>query len=126
MQQGGNVIVSFGGANGAELAQNCTSGQTLQAQYRAAIDRYKLTHIDLDIEGAAVTDTAANDRRNKAIRALQQEADAQGRQLIVSYTLQVMPTGLTQAGSSLLQNAVANDVDVSTVTSWRWITARGS
>ena len=39
--------------------------------YRAVVDRYDLRVIDLDIEGAALTDQAASERRAKAIAALQ-------------------------------------------------------
>jgi chitodextrinase len=37
--QGGDVIVSFGGADGTELALACSSVATLQAQYQAVIDK---------------------------------------------------------------------------------------
>ncbi len=53
----GDALVSFGGANGVELAQACTSAQSLAAQYQAVITRYRLTRIDFDIEGGAVGDT---------------------------------------------------------------------
>ena len=112
---GGNVIVSFGGANGIELAQACASVETLKARYQAVIDKYNLTHVDFDIEGGALGDTAANDRRNKAIAALQATAAANNRPLVVSYTLPVLPDGLTFHGTNILQNAVANNVNVSVV-----------
>ncbi|NOT63816.1 MAG: sugar hydrolase [Acidobacteria bacterium] len=113
--QGGEVILSFGGANGIELGQSCTSAASLQAQYQAVIDRYSLTRIDLDIEGGALGDTASIDRRNKALAGLQATARANNRTLIVSYTLPVLPSGLTHHGVSLLQNAVANGVSVNRV-----------
>ena len=112
---GGNVIVSFGGASGTELAQACNSVSALQTQYQAVIDKYNLTHVDFDIEGGALPDAAANDRRNKAIRALQIHAQNQNRQLIISYTLPVLPSGLGQSSLNLLQNAVLNNVEVSAV-----------
>lgn len=114
-QMGGNVIVSFGGANGIELANSCQTVESLAAQYRHVIERYNLTHLDFDIEGGAVENQAANDRRSKAIRLLQIEAAAENRVLNISYTLQVSPGGLVQSGINLLQNAVANGADVSTV-----------
>ena len=113
--QGGEVILSFGGANGIELGQSCTSVASLQAQYQAVIDRYSLTRIDLDIEGGALADTASISRRNQALAGLQATARANNRTLIVSYTLPVLPTGLTHHGVSLLQNAVANGVRVDRV-----------
>ena len=112
---GGNVILSFGGANGIELGQSCGSVASLQAQYQAVIDRYNLTHVDFDIEGAAIAETASVDRRNKALAGLQAVARAQNRTLFVSYTLPVLPSGLTWQGVNLLQNAVANGVQVDRV-----------
>ncbi|WP_376794820.1 carbohydrate binding domain-containing protein [Thermogemmatispora sp.] len=108
---GGDVIVSFGGANGIELAQACSSVSSLQAQYQAVVTNYQLTRIDFDIEGAAIADSASVDRRNKAIAALQ----AANPGLFVSYTLPVMPSGLTQDGINLLQNAITNGVNVGMV-----------
>lgn len=112
---GGNVIVSFGGANGTELANSCQTVESLAAQYRSVIQKYNLTHVDFDIEGGAVENQAANTRRNQAVRVLQREAVEQNRPLNVSYTLQVSPNGLNASGVNLLQNAVTNGVDVSTV-----------
>ena len=112
---GGDVILSFGGANGIELGQSCTSVASLQAQYQAVIDRYNLTHIDLDIEGAAIADSTSVDRRNRALAGLQAAARAQNRTLFVSYTLPVLPSGLTWQGEDLLRNAAANGVQVDRV-----------
>lgn len=113
--QGGDVIVSFGGANGLELGQTCSSVAALQAQYQAVIDRYNLTRIDFDIEGAPITDTVANNRRNQAIAGLQATARATGRTLRVSYTLPVLPDGLTAPGVALLQNSANNGVELERV-----------
>lgn len=124
-QNGGNVIVSFGGANGIELAQACNSVSATQAQYQAAMDRYNFTHIDFDIEGAAQAEPASIDRRNKAIAALQANAamftsamitsGAQNKTLHVSFTLPALPTGLTQDGMNVLNNALANGVVIDEV-----------
>jgi Glycosyl hydrolases family 18/Carbohydrate binding domain len=109
--QGGDVIASFGGQAGTELAQSCSSVSALQAQYQSIISHYNLTHIDFDIEGPAVEDAASIDLRNKAIKALQ----AANPSLVVSYTLPVLPTGLVQSGLNLLSNAISNGVNVSVV-----------
>jgi chitodextrinase len=113
--RGGDVIVSFGGANGIELGQACTSVSALQAQYQAVIDMYGLTRVDFDIEGGAIADTASVDRRNKAIAALQSVARSRGKQLKVQFTLPVLPTGLTWNGVDLLRNAIQNGVDIGLV-----------
>ncbi|MCW2948782.1 MAG: hypothetical protein JWR24_5499 [Actinoallomurus sp.] len=112
---GGDVLVSFGGASGTELGQACTSVSTLQAQYKRVIDTLNLTRVDLDIEGAALSDTAANDRRNQALAALQQQYASAGKHLAVDYTLPVNPTGLESNSLSLLNNAKSRGVDVSVV-----------
>jgi hypothetical protein len=108
---GGNVRVSFGGANGSELALNCSSAQTLAAAYQSVISSVNATQIDFDVEGAALGNTAANDRRNQAIKILEQ----QNKSLSVSYTLPVLPSGLTQDGVNLLQSAKTNGATVSAV-----------
>ena len=106
--QGGDIIISFGGANGTELAQSITNLSTLTATYQTVIDKYNLTYIDLDIEGAAVTHTESIDRRNKAMVNLQ----AANPSLKVTYCLPVLPSGLTQDGVNVLQNAMSNGVDI--------------
>jgi chitodextrinase len=105
---GGDVIVSFGGANGTTLAQACDDVSSLQAVYQSVIDKYNLTWIDLDIEGAAVADMTSVDRRNKAVANLQ----AANPGLKVALCLPVLPSGLTQDGLNVVNNAKSNGVDI--------------
>jgi chitinase len=112
---GGDVMASFGGASGTEEALACTSVSSLQAQYKRVVDTLNLTRIDLDIEGSALNNTAANDRRNQALANLQQQYAAQGRHLDVQYTLPVSPSGLESNSISLLNNAKSHNLDVSLV-----------
>ncbi|TJZ96496.1 chitinase [Actinacidiphila oryziradicis] len=112
---GGDVIASFGGAAGTELAQACTDVPSLQTQYQRVIDTLNLTRIDLDIEGAPLNDTAANDRRNQALANLQQQYAASGKTLAVDYTLPVMPTGLEANSISLLNDAKSHNLNVNMV-----------
>jgi chitinase len=109
--QGGDVVVSFGGEAGTELADSCASESALQAQYQSIIDHYHASHLDFDIEGIAVTETASIDLRNQTLAALQ----AANPGLRISYTLPVLPTGLVSSGISLLQNAIARGVNVALV-----------
>ncbi|MFN8490868.1 MAG: glycosyl hydrolase family 18 protein [Caldilineaceae bacterium] len=113
--KGGNVVASFGGAAGVELAQACTTVTTLQAQYQAAIDQYGFNYLDFDIEGSAIADGTSITRRNQAIAALQAAAANAGKPLKISYTLPVLPSGLTDDGVRLLSNAIANGVNVAVV-----------
>ncbi|MCX4811278.1 cellulose binding domain-containing protein [Streptomyces sp. NBC_01239] len=109
--KGGDVRVSFGGASGSELATTCGSASALATAYGKVVDAYGLTKADFDIEGGALPNTAANTIRAQAIAKLQQ----QHPNLDVSYTLPVMPEGLTQDGVNLLSNAKSNGVKISTV-----------
>lgn len=109
--KGGDVRVSFGGASGSELATTCSSADALAAAYGKAVDAFKLTKVDFDVEGGALPNTAANTRRAQAIAKLQ----ARHPDLDVSFTLPVMPEGLTQDGVNLLANARSNGVEIDTV-----------
>ncbi|MBT2382956.1 cellulose binding domain-containing protein [Streptomyces sp. ISL-11] len=110
-EAGGDVRVSFGGAAGSELGLACSTPDELAAAYGKVVDAYKLTKVDFDIEGGALPDTAANTRRARAIALLQKKHPG----LDVSFTLPVMPTGLTQDGVGLVENAKNNGVAVSAV-----------
>ena len=60
---GGNVIISFGGESGGELAQTCTSVSSLTAAYANVVNTYGVNRLDFDIEGSTLDDSAANQRR---------------------------------------------------------------
>ncbi|MDH6570143.1 hypothetical protein M2160_005164 [Streptomyces sp. SAI-117] len=109
--KGGDVRVSFGGASGSELATTCSSADALAAAYGKVVDAYGLTKVDFDVEGGALPNTAANTRRAQAIAKIQQNHPG----LDVSFTLPVMPEGLTQDGVNLLANAKSNGVGIDTV-----------
>ncbi|MGI8664900.1 MAG: chitinase, partial [Jatrophihabitans sp.] len=108
---GGDVAISVGGANGSEPAPSCGSAGALQAQYQRIVTAYNLSHLDFDVEGGALTDTATITRRNQAIAGL----ESANPSLKVSYTLPVLPSALTQPGIDLLRNAVTNHARVDVV-----------
>jgi chitinase len=108
---GGNVIISFGGESGGELAQTCTSVPSLTAAYANVAQTYGVTRLDFDIEGSTLSDSAANGRRNEALAALQAEDPS----VQVDYTLAVNPNGLPSADLGLLQDAQSAGVKVSVV-----------
>jgi chitinase len=116
---GGDVIPSFGGFGaddtGTELADSCTSVDSIAAQFEKVITTYQVTRLDLDIEDKSLTLPDAIDRRNKAIRKVQDWAAAGGRQAQFTYTLPILPTGLTPPGLAVLQNAVDNGARVDVV-----------
>ncbi|MFI1506742.1 cellulose binding domain-containing protein [Streptomyces sp. NPDC020597] len=109
--KGGDVRVSFGGAAGSELATTCPSATALAAAYARAVDAYRLTKVDFDVEGGALPNAAANTRRAQAIAELQRAHPG----LDVSFTLPVMPEGLTQDGVSLLAGARSAGVRIAAV-----------
>jgi hypothetical protein len=109
--KGGDVIVSFGGQAGKELALACTSVSSLQAQYQHIIDTYHLTHLDFDIEGGTEGDAQSYTRRNIALAALQKA----NKGLTIDFTLPSDPTGPTSADMGLLKNAKAKGVNFSIV-----------
>jgi len=109
--RGGDVKISFGGATGIELAQACTSVAALQAEYQAVVSAYSLKYIDLDIEGSATADPASVARRSQALAALQRANPG----LRVSFTLPVLPEGLTADGLGVVRAARDAGVNVDLV-----------
>ncbi len=85
--------------------------EALTAAYTEVVDTYQLTKVDFDVEGGALPNTQANTRRAQAIAALQKSHP----DLDVSFTLPVMPEGLTQDGVNLLADAKQNGVRVDAV-----------
>ncbi|NJP43985.1 hypothetical protein HCN08_11290 [Streptomyces sp. PRB2-1] len=108
---GGTVIISSGGAEGGELAQTCTSVSSLTAAYANIVNTYGINRLDFDIEGGTLGDTAANQRRNQALAALQ----AQNPAVQVAYTLAVDPGGLPSQEYNVLSDAKSKGVNVSAV-----------
>lgn len=108
---GVDVTISFGGANGQEPAATATSAEALAASYQSVIDKYHVTHLDFDIEGAAIANATENATRNTALAALEKA----NPDLEVSFTLPVLTTGLTQDGINFLKAAMAAGVHIDTV-----------
>jgi hypothetical protein len=106
----GQVVVSFGGAVNSELARKCTDPVKLRAAYQQVVDRFGVDRIDLDIEGSALTDTAANARRATAVAGVVATQAAKGRTLDVSLTLPVLPSGLTREGVAAVRGLAAAGV----------------
>jgi Glycosyl hydrolases family 18 len=108
---GGDVKISFGGAAGIELAQDCTDVGRLTTEYNAVVDAYDANFIDFDIEGAAVAEPASINRRSQAIAAVQRAHPG----LKVSLTLPVLPEGLPNDELNLIRSARAAGVAVDMV-----------
>jgi len=106
--RGGNVIVSFGGAGGTELALAEPDVVALTAKYQSVIDQYKLTWLDFDIEGDALEKADVNRRRDTALANLQKANPG----LIISFTLPVDPNGISDESRAMLADAKAKGVIV--------------
>ncbi len=114
-QDGGEIAVSFGGQANQELATVCTSTAELEAAYRSVIDRYDLTTIDLDVEGAGLDDPAATARRAEALADIQRTMRASGKDLAIWLTLPVTPSGLEEGGQEVVRDTLAGGVDLAGV-----------
>lgn len=108
---GGNVIISFGGASGGELAITCTSVSALESAYAGVVRAYHVDRLDFDIEGRYLNNRTANARRNEALARLQ-KADPR---VTVDYTLPVAPSGIESNGLALLRDAKSKGVMVNLV-----------
>ncbi|MFJ2191762.1 glycosyl hydrolase family 18 protein [Kitasatospora sp. NPDC087861] len=116
---GGDVIPSFGGYTadntGTELADSCTDVNQIAAAFENLITTYDVSRIDLDIEDNSLTNAAGIDRRNKAIKIVQDWAATNGRNIQFSYTLPTTTTGLASSGLAVLKNAVSNNARIDVV-----------
>jgi chitodextrinase len=113
---GGDVIISFGGASGTELALGCTTVSSLQAAYQSVLNKYSVNsstpvRMDFDIEGGATTDQASINRRNQALVGLKNANPG----LVISYTLPVLPTGLVASGVNILNSVKTAGLNVNVI-----------
>ncbi|HWD93649.1 MAG TPA: hypothetical protein VG938_15005 [Verrucomicrobiae bacterium] len=108
-KRGGDVIMSFGGEAGKELANLIEDPAALEAAYQKVIDQYKFTWLDFDVEGNNL-DKGRRDseRRNAVLASLQRKNPG----LIISYTLPVNPDGISDASRALLADAKTKGVKV--------------
>src|SRR6266540_1284477 len=72
---GGDVVPSFGGWSadqaGTEIGDSCKDVNAIVAAYQSVITTYDVTRLDMDIEGRSLNRPDGIDRRNKAIKLLQ-------------------------------------------------------
>lgn len=108
---GGNVIISFGGASGGELAETCTSVTGLTSAYQNVVNTYHVNRLDFDIEGSVLDNTSANTRRNQALAALQSANPS----VQVDFTVPVDPGGIESNVINLLKDAKSRGVKVNLV-----------
>ncbi len=109
---GGDALVSFGGTGDEELAVACTDPDALRDAYRTVIERYDATTIDLDIEGAALSDSASIERAGhgagRAAGAAARRRPSAGRLADPA----VSPDGLTADGLAVVEASLDAGLDV--------------
>jgi chitinase len=107
-QEGEQAIVSFGGQANTSLDVACSTTADLTAGYQSVINAYRLKSIDLDIEGTALDNLAAGQRRAAAMATL--EKDNSG--LSVWLTLPVEPSGLQDNALSVIKEMLNDHVSI--------------
>jgi chitinase len=109
---GGDVVFSFGGAGGQELALTTTDATTLKNKYEAVVTKYNATWLDFDIEESVHLNTSKNQLRNTALKMLQDAHPG----LQITYTLPAdTDTGLDSASNALLNDAKSKGLVVHNV-----------
>ena len=116
---GGDIIVSSGGWEADDLVSHCATAAALAAAYQRVLDAYASGYLDLDPEHGDVhnnLDPAIVDKRNDALKILQDNARAAGKTLRVSFTLGVSPAGgLSPENLYVLQSALRRGVEIDVV-----------
>jgi chitinase len=100
---GGDVSVSFGGANGTKLGQVCGTAAATAAAEQAVITKYSLKAIDLDLEEPEYENTAAINNEIGAAQILQNNNPG----LYISITTAGTATGTGFFGQNVLNTAKA-------------------
>jgi cellulose synthase/poly-beta-1,6-N-acetylglucosamine synthase-like glycosyltransferase/chitodextrinase len=110
-QNGEQAIVSFGGEANTSLDVACSTVSQLTSAYQSVIGAYNLSVIDLDIEGAALDNAAAEQRRAQAIADLEHSDPS----LQVWLTLPVEPDGLQGDALSVIESMLHDRVSIAGV-----------
>jgi hypothetical protein len=110
--EGGDVSISFGGytvdTDNTDLGAQCSSASAMAAQVESVVTTMNVTHLDFDIESNEETNTADLTLTARALALVRSWASGSGRQLAISYTIPVLPTGMTSSGTAVLTTARAN------------------
>jgi|SRR5450755_552797 hypothetical protein len=110
--EGGDVMISFGGytvdTDSTDLGATCSSASAMATQVESVVTTLGVTHLDFDIESNELTNSADYTRTAQALAQVRSWASANGTQLTISYTIPVLPTGMTQSGVSVLGAAASS------------------
>jgi hypothetical protein len=102
---GGDVVPSFGGAEGNKLEASCANADDLAGAYQKVISTYGLKAIDLDFEGDVYGDATIQQRLVDALKIV--KADNPG--LVVYVT---MGSGQDGPGNDLITRAADSGLTV--------------
>jgi hypothetical protein len=97
--EGGDVSISFGGytvdTDDDDLGAQCSSASAMAAQVESVVTTFNVTHLDFDIESNELSNTADITLTAQALAQVRQWASANGDSLSISFTIPVLPTGMT-------------------------------
>lgn len=96
VQNGIDIAVSFGGANGTDISSNCDQKQ-LVTIFEQVTATYQAKSLDFDIENG----TTDINKLMAALNVFQQKYP----KIQISFTLPTMPEGLTSQGKEILEAA---------------------
>lgn len=96
-KQGVETTIAFGGASGNDLSMNCSPSQLIDVLNQTVIT-YKAKKLDFDIENG----TANVPKLMTALTTFQQ----QNPNIKISFTLPVLPEGLTAEGKDIVSQAM--------------------
>jgi hypothetical protein len=116
---GGDVIPSFGGYaadhEGREIGDSCADVDAIATAYEQVVERLGVSRLDMDVEVESLDRPDGIDRRNQALRILQDRLAARGRTVQVQYTLPTSPKGLEERALAVLRNAIEHGTHVDIV-----------
>src|SRR5204862_8145357 len=104
-----------GGQRNRALAVAWRDEDALLHAYETVRERYKADTLDFDVEGAALADAAANARRARVVKRLQDRGASDGGRPSVWLTLPVTPAGLAPEAIAVVRTMLAADVDLAGV-----------
>ena len=110
--EGGDVSISFGGytvdTDDTDLGAQCSSASAMAAQVESVATSFNVTHLDFDIESNEQYNNTDLALTAQALDQVRSWASGNGEQLTISYTIPVLPTGLTSTGENVLTTALSN------------------
>jgi hypothetical protein len=109
---GGDVSISFGGytvdTDDTDLGAQCSSASAMATQVESVVTTLNVNHLDFDIESNEQYNNADLALTAQALAQVRSWASGRGQQLTISYTIPVLPTGLTSTGENVITTAHSN------------------